>query len=67
MSEDKTENGAAEESTEAAASAEEKSTNRSPSNPLSRPTDAILRPGFRNPSNSRSKAQRKARRKKKRR
>ena len=67
MSEEKTENGAAEESTEAAAPAEEKSVNRSPGNPLSRPTDAILRPGFRNPSNSRSKAQRKARKKKKRR
>ena len=67
MSEEKTENGAVEERSEAAAPTEEKSTNRSPSNPLSRPTDATLRPGFRNPSNSRSKAQRKARRKKKRR
>lgn len=26
-------------------------------NPLSRPTDAVARPGFRNPSNKRSKAQ----------
>jgi hypothetical protein len=66
MSEEKTDNGAAEESAETAAPAEEKSTNRSPSNPLSRPTDTTLRPGFRNPSNSRSKVQRKSRKKKRR-
>lgn len=30
-----------------------------PTNPLSRPTDAIQRPGFRNPANNRSKAQKK--------
>ncbi|MDG1481768.1 MAG: hypothetical protein P8R54_19390 [Myxococcota bacterium] len=40
---------------------------RSPSNPLSRPTDAVIRPGFRNPANSRTKAQRKKRKNKKRR
>ena len=34
-----------------------------PTNPLSRPTDATLRPGFRNPANRRSKAQRKKRKK----
>jgi hypothetical protein len=66
MSEETTDNDTAEEGTEAAASAEEKSTNLSPSNPLSRPTDATLRPGFRNPSNSRSKVQRKSRKKKRR-
>ena len=37
-----------------------------PTNPLSRPTDAVNRPGFRPPSNNRSKAQKKKRRKKKR-
>lgn len=35
-------------------------------NPLSKPTDGALRPGFRNPANAGSKAQKKARRKKKR-
>lgn len=34
-----------------------------PNNPLSRPTDAIQRPGFRNPANSRTKAQKKAKKK----
>ncbi|MFT5680324.1 MAG: hypothetical protein ACI8RZ_001230 [Myxococcota bacterium] len=45
--------------------AEEKggATNRSPDNPLSRPTDAVIRPGFRNPANSRTKVQRKKRKK----
>lgn len=37
-----------------------------PTNPLSRPTDAVSRPGFRAPSNSRTKAQKKRRKKKKR-
>lgn len=36
------------------------------SNPLSRPTDAVARPGFRNPSNKRSKAQKSNRKKKRR-
>lgn len=36
-----------------------------PINPLSRPTDAIARPGFRNPANKKTKAQKKRRRKKK--
>jgi hypothetical protein len=36
-----------------------------PVNPLSRPTDTIARPGFRNPANKRTKAQRKKRRKRK--
>ena len=35
-----------------------------PVNPLSRPTDAVARPGFRNPANKRTKAQRKKRRRK---
>ncbi|MEL6348429.1 MAG: hypothetical protein AAFV53_35310 [Myxococcota bacterium] len=35
-----------------------------PTNPLSRPTDAVNRPGFRAPSNKRSKAQKKRRKKK---
>ena len=35
-------------------------------NPLSKPTDGALRPGFRNPANTGSKAQKKSRRKKKR-
>ncbi len=58
----------AETPEEGAEETEEKgSTARSPSNPLSRPTDAVLRPGFRNPANSRTKAQRKKRKNKKRR
>lgn len=36
-----------------------------PVNPLSRPTDAIARPGFRNPPNKKTKAQKGRRRKKK--
>jgi len=35
-------------------------------NPLSRPTDQVTRPGFRNPANTRSKASKKSKRKKKR-
>lgn len=57
-----------ETSEEGTEETEEKgTTTRSPSNPLSRPTDAVLRPGFRNPANSRTKAQRKKRKNKKRR
>lgn len=61
MSEEKpesTENESTEEG-------EEKTTTTvtSPINPLSRPTDTTLRPGFRNPANVRSKVQRKKRKK----
>ena len=69
MSEDKTDTGATEpDATETPedGSAEEKggTTTLSPHNPLSRPTDTTLRPGFRNPANKRSKSQKKKRRKK---
>ena len=68
MSEEKTETEGAEaaEAAEATESEDKGATTQSPVNPLSRPTAATLRPGFRNPANSRSKAQKKRRKKKKR-
>ncbi|MCB9743453.1 MAG: hypothetical protein H6741_25115 [Alphaproteobacteria bacterium] len=52
-----------DESEESEASGSKGESAKAAANPLSRPSDAAARPGFRNPSNKRSKAQKKGKKK----